>query len=1543
MRRWTERAFVLLWLGGMAVSVRGGEQPRQIYRGVPNCFIPNTPHVTTGHRLVEEADVSAFIQTRHGRVLFSPGGAFIGFTIPATDHATSPAGHPAPDGAAAPAPSPAGELESRSLAVMSTGFGQALRRKTSPALLPRLEEPLSGTVNFFTGTPENWQTGIPAYRKLVYENVWPGIDVEFSAGQDWLEYRLILHPGASLADAVMETGAATLDLDGAGNLTACLAGAALRMSRPLAWQEVEGRSIPVEIHYQPLTDGRYGFVAGGFDPDRELFINPVLNWSTYLGPDGSPDGGPDEGKSVAVDAAGNAYLTGYTESSSFPVTAGVLGKTSGGGADVFVTKLNATGTTLLYSTYLGGSGYDEGNAIAVDAAGQAYLTGSTESPNFPVTPGAMDTTYNGNIDAFALKLNSNGSQLIYSTFIGEGGFETGKGIAANIYGNAFVTGYTGSSAFPTTQGSFGTTFHGGFDVFVVKLGSNGSTAVYSSLAGGTGNDYAEAIAVDATGHAWLTGSTASAGFPATTGAYEQVFQGSFDLFVTRVNPAGSALIFSTFIGGSDEDRGYDIALDADGNGWITGSTRSPDFPVTAGAFDTSANGREDAFVTRLSATGARLDYSTLLGGNENDTGFGIALDTAGHVYLTGITRSNSFPATDAAFDPVFNGVPVSDPFSSSYTTDVFVTKLNPAESRLVYSTFLGGSGPDGGQDIAVDAAGNAYVTGFTGSFDFPVTAGVFDTARNSFPDAFVTKLNPAGSSLAYSTYLGGKASGEYGQGIATDGSSHVYVTGYTFSGDFPVTTGVYASTHRGYSNVFVTKLNYATSGLIYSTFLGGGNNDRGYAIAVDSSGQAYITGSTNSSQFPVTPGAFDTAFAEGYDPVSRSFSADVFVTKLNTTGSSLIYSTLLGGLAEDSGNSIAVDADGNALITGFTFSADFPTTAGALDTSFNGHQDTFVTKLNTSGSALIFSTFLGGTSADLGSSIAIDTAGNTFVTGSTFSTDFPVTGGGFDTSFSGYRDAFVSKLDPSGATLVFSTYLGGSQLDNGVNIALDQSGNAFVRGYTASTDFPVTEEAFDQTPNGSGDVFVTRLNPDGSALVYSTFLGSSGDDRGAGLAVDAAGNAYLTGRAGAAGFPVVEGAYSTEYHGEGDIFVTKLSNSGNTLDYSTLIGGSKEEWGSGITLDGAGNVYVTGTTWSADFPVTAGVSGPVNMAGPDVLVIRLIFNETAPAAPSGLTARTVSGTQVDLTWEDNSNNEDGFLIERSAIPGSGWIQLAIPGVNATSYQNKGLRDSARYCYRVRAFNQFGNSDYSPEACAAIFSRNGNFTIGGYLGTGLTVPERAIHIRGSNAVFRMDRNRDTAAFMIVRNDTAGDTLKTYVVGVNAAEANLGSFVINDLGQSTTGGGSNRLTIVNEGQAVFGQAVRSKGFITASSQRWKTNIRPLDGPLATLRQLQGYRFDWKETGEPATGFIAEEVAESAPLMVNWSGEERIQKMELRPAASPGFRFGMAGGGRIPAGIDYAKLTAVLLESIKAQQEQIEALKARRDRLQSLREELQQLHRR
>ena len=736
-------------------------------------------------------------------------------------------------------------------------------------------------------------------------------------------------------------------------------------------------------------------------------------------------------------------------------------------------------------------------------------------------------------------------------------------------------------------------------------------------------------------------------------------------------------------------------------------------------------------------------YCGFIGGALDDRGTGVAIDSSGNAYVTGWTGSFDFPVVVGP-DLGFN--------SGTQGTDAFVAKVNASGTSLIYCGFIGGGWDDAATGIAVDGSGNAYVCGWTNSMDFPALVGPGLTPNaniSQYSEAFVAKVNPSGTGLVYSGFIGGSA-GDQAAGIAVDGSGNAYVTGSTASPDFPTTVGP-DLIFNGATDAFVVKVAASGAGLIYSGYIGGLGSDYGEGIAVDISGNAYVTGSTNSyptEHFPVTVGPL----------LTYSGGDDAFVAKVNAAGTSLVFCGYIGGTGDDHGAAIAVDASGNAYVTGDTNSlAQFPVTVGP-DLVYNGGQDAFVAKVNVAGTSLLYCGYIGGTGDDIATAIAVDQAGNVYVAGQTMSaTGFPVNGGPSLVN-AGMADAFLATVDPSGSRLIYCGFLGGSQNDAAGGIAADGTGNVYVTGYTRSNDFPVIVGPF-LAPSGgslmiSDDAFIARifedLPPAAPSGLHATTVTSSEVD----LAwTDASTNEdgfkieRKTGAGGAWSQIGTVGANVTTYQdtglAEGTTYfyrVRAYNDIGNSA-YSSQAGlavltrpagptnltatavnerlinlawtdNSASETGfrverklnAGDPWNAIGTVAANVTTY-ADTQVvedttytfrvlafnSGGDSAPSNEASattPDL---------TIPAAPSGLQATALSATQARLTWIDNSYNEAGFKLERKTGAGGAWAQVGTAGANATSWTDTGLTESTTYYYRVRAYNNAGNSGYSNEA------------------------------------------------------------------------------------------------------------------------------------------------------------------------------------------------------------------------------------------------------
>ena len=634
----------------------------------------------------------------------------------------------------------------------------------SPGLRVSGTEPLPGMVNYFIGNdPMKWRSKVPTYAKVQYAEVYPGIDLIYYGNQRQLEYDFVVAPGADPKQVRLHfAGAKKLKLNPDGDLEVVARNGEIAFHKPAVYQETAGLRQPVDGSFSLNRRKSVRFKLGAYDHSKPLIIDPVLEYSTYLGAGG--------GQAIAVDAQGNTYVTGANINDGIPVTAGAfkvnnLSCTAGNICEsAYVTKFNAYGTALVYSTYLGGSMGDGtiGWGIAVDSSGNAYITGQTGDTNFPTTPGALQTALHSTnfFNAFATKLNPTGTALEYSTYVGGTGYDIAYGIAADNSGNAYLAGYTTSSDFPVTRGAFQTLSSAPAigDAFVTKLNPTGTALVYSTFLGGTiaatnTGTTASGIAIDSSGSAYVTGNTSESDFPVTAGAFQTTNKGFANgrgnAFITKFNPAGSALVYSTLLGGSattypgesaSGDAGNAIALDGSGDAFVTGNTTSTDFPVTPAAFQTTNMGigsfYGNAFISKLNPSGTALMYSTFLGGPDHlytgTAGYGIAIDTLGDADVTGQTTSQSFPVTSDALQS-------TDSAEAFMFTD-FVSIVNSTGTGLVYSTYLGGSYADNGTGIAVDTAGSLYVTGAAYSSDFPVTPYAFQGSIGGVASPFVSKF-----------------------------------------------------------------------------------------------------------------------------------------------------------------------------------------------------------------------------------------------------------------------------------------------------------------------------------------------------------------------------------------------------------------------------------------------------------------------------------------------------------------------------------------------------------------------------------------------------------------------------------------------------------------------------------------------------------------------------------------------------------------------------------------------------------------------------------
>jgi Beta-propeller repeat len=593
-----------------------------------------------------------------------------------------------------------------------------------------------------------WHTNIPQYQKVRYRGLYPGIDLIFYGNRHRLEFDFIVAPGADPKVVRLRfNGADRVARDSEQGIVLNTGTGDVRLQKPVIFQVKNGVRKTISGDYR-VTGQNVTFAIDPYDDQQTLVIDPVLEFSTYLG--GRKD---DYANAIAVDDFGYAYVTGTTLSSDFPVTPGAVQVNAKKRANAFVAKIDPASSNLIYTTYLGGGLDDRGLGIAVDRVGNVYIAGTTYSKDFPVAPGALQPFLRGNADIFVTKLDAMGAALIYSTYLG-GSCRSGSmatdvpaGIHVDGEGNAYLAGYTSCRDFPTTPGAYQVGFGGGaIDAFVTKLDPTGSALVYSTYLGGKSYDYGNGIALDGDGNVYVTGATDSPDYPTTAGAFQAARAAGTDAFVTKLNATGSALVYSTYLGGKMSGKkimgsslpGFDwaeaIAVDDIGNAYVTGETDSQDFPVTPGVVQpTYGGGSSDAFVAKLGADGTMI-YSTYLGGRSSggisgEAGLGIAADSAGNAYVTGHTNASDFPITTNAFQVSYRG-----------KTDALVVKLNPDGSSLIYSSYLGGKRADHGYAVALDIFGNAYVAGATNSKDFP-TQDPLQPARRGSNDAFLVKIS----------------------------------------------------------------------------------------------------------------------------------------------------------------------------------------------------------------------------------------------------------------------------------------------------------------------------------------------------------------------------------------------------------------------------------------------------------------------------------------------------------------------------------------------------------------------------------------------------------------------------------------------------------------------------------------------------------------------------------------------------------------------------------------------------------------------------------
>ena len=757
---------------------------------------------------------------------------------------------------------------------------------TEPLSVVKGLDQLPGKSHYLLGSdPANWRTDVPHFAKVKYEGIYPGVDLVYYGKQHQLEYDFVVAPGANPGRISFGfEGVQGLQLDNRGDLVLNLGREHFRLKKPFIYQEIDGVRQEIAGHYALQEGDLVGFEVGAYDSSRPLVIDPILSYASYAG-----GGNYDAGAAIAVGPDGSAFVAGATTSLNFPTQNPLQPGSADAtplGVDAFVMKIDPSGTDVIYSTYVGGSDVDLAMGIAVDSAGNAYVTGSTRSADLPIV-GAVQTALVG---AGGIQAPSS---LRPDPSIKDAIRQRAGVHPRNLWAwNYFYERLTGGRApdpfqlVPSKPGGGQWTIEevktyrlgldewwdlvtrppgarlgdtlpelGARSAFVMKLNPTGSALTYSTYLGGSGDDRATSIDIDAEGNVYVAGATSSLDFPVKNAIQESHGGGEpfypFDAFVAKLNAAGTEIVYATYLGGSEFDGARGVAVDDTGNAYLAGATDSPDFPTTPGAFQPDGpevDENYEAFVVKLDADGSALLYSTLLGGESDDWGFSLAVDNEGNAHVTGITGSTDFPLLNA-IQPGFG----SDDLLGF---DAFVTKLNADGSELLYSTYLGGAGIEIGYGIAVDSDGNTYVVGETDSTDFP-TMGALQAANAGLSDGFVVKLGPMGSTADYSTYLGGSDYDSL-QAVALNGSHDVYVTGLSLSIDSPATFGAFQTSSEGLADVLVAKIEPGTPPPMLTTVSAASFAALDVAAAISSRVLRQSSG-----EFGAAPDSIAAGFGEG--------------------------------------------------------------------------------------------------------------------------------------------------------------------------------------------------------------------------------------------------------------------------------------------------------------------------------------------------------------------------------------------------------------------------------------------------------------------------------------------------------------------------------------------------------------------------------------------------------------------------------------------------------------------------------------------------------
>lgn len=919
-----------------------------------------------------------------------------------------------------------------------------MRTVNSGRALDEGAERLPGVSNYLIGRDsKKWVTDVPQYSRLHRKGVYQGIDMVFYGNQRQFEYDFVVAPGADAGQiALAFDGVDSIRTNANGDLVLATAQGDLIQKRPKVYQERNGVRSEVAASYKVGKGNQVQFALARYDRSQALVIDPVIVFNAEMGSSGN-----DRVYGIAVDTSFNTYVVGFAPSADYPMVNAYQTAYSGT-AKIVVSKLNAAGTALVYSTYIGGEQDDSGIGIAVDASGNALIAGITDSLQFPTVSAAQGVYGGGLADGVLVKLNAAGSALLYSTYLGGTGADQPQAVGVDASGNAYITGFT-TGSFPTSAGAFQATFMGGSTDCTLSKYSSAGARVYATYIGGSNNDACEAVAADSSGNAYVTGYTLSNDFPRTNGSAQGTLQGSQDAFVTKLNPTGTAAVYSTLFGGNGAEYGRGIAIDSSGNAYITGSTNSSDLPISAGTVQPALGGFQNGFIAKLNAAGSGFLLVTYLGGRKADSGIGIAVDSSNNIYVAGATLSDNFPTANAviAAKPGIGGAIMksTDSGASFGVSDIGINAQLATAVMVNSSSGL----------VLTTANGTLYESDNLGGRWISVPLGVplvGLSAGRGTTSAVVYAFNTTPSSVWYST--DGGAVNWFPTNSAASFSISALAVSPTDAGVVMASSGqggAYLSTNNG-ANWTQAAGGIAAIPMVAVAFVGDSTN----AVACSSSAQgvyrtasaganwalsnAGIAAGSRCTRITNDPNNSGILYITASDGLYKSTNGGITWTLLSslavanppvavaTGNSNILYAAgPNGGLYTSSDGGTTWTVSGALTTPAINALAVVPASPGTVfaATDITPESVGFVTELNAAGNSYVYSTFLGGPAGSRfqgAQALAVDTSGNAYVASQTGSPAFKSTSGSLAAGYGGW-DIAVTKIantNPS-CVLTFTT------------------------------------------------------------------------------------------------------------------------------------------------------------------------------------------------------------------------------------------------------------------------------------------------------------------------------------------------------------------------------------------------------------------------------------------------------------------------------------------------------------------------------------------